>query len=388
MLDIGTKINDNDTSAGELTAEEFNNHTEELENAVKPFVALSGLETNQLVKSIDKMSKANVYVDTGTANTIELSRSVTADVIETLFDGMTFMFTPAFANTGATTLKVKTLTAKNAFYNGVAMVSGFLQTNSRYIAVYDLTNDRFNIDLLVNYANLALKADLSYVNSRPTGQKNLIINSRQNIQQRGTTGGKKQVILNVANLGGEHTISFLGTATVTIKEAIAIGASDATTSWDTPLATNVASGTTVTLTNGKFIHVEFSTTDFNRVQLEAGSVASNYEYLHNEIDLCLFYYEKGGAHYQHSVSDIGDYRRTVSVSPKRLDGVTTTSSINYVSGTSTLTTERLNNSLVHKYVTTAIGSNKAINFNWAINAEIFYADDGVGINYKEDRWYV
>ena len=160
MRDWNTKIDDNETSAGEVIADEYNSLFDELKNVVSPITALSEVNPKQLVESIDKLTKASLYADTGTANTILLSRPLTASALETLVDGMTFFFKPKFANTGATTLKVTTLTAKNAFYNGVALVSGFLNPLYIYVAIYDAANGRFNIDGIVNKAQLDAEGGL------------------------------------------------------------------------------------------------------------------------------------------------------------------------------------------------------------------------------------
>jgi len=148
MLEVGSKIDNDNTSAGELTAEEFNSLMTEAENVIKPFQTLDGTKTKQMSEVIDIMTKALTYTDVGTVNAVQLTRSATTSTTETLVDGMTIIFTPANANTGATTLKITTLVAKPIFYNGVALVAGYLNTTSKFIAVYDLANDRFNIDVL------------------------------------------------------------------------------------------------------------------------------------------------------------------------------------------------------------------------------------------------
>lgn len=235
--------------------------------------------------------------------------------------------------------------------------------------------------------NPALFALKDYVDIKPTGQKNTILNSRKLVQQRGVNGGRKQVILNTANLGGHHTISFLGTATVTIKEASTLGASDALTSWDTPLATNVASGTFVTLTSNKYVHVEFSTTDFSSVQLERGSIATRLELRHNELDLCSYFYQHGTYSEVHGYSQAaivlsGWYINVVFQKEMRV--------IPLVAHTNAQGTSAVNNVTAIKM---SIGrsntvANRTNNGTYTLNAEIFNADDGAGINYKEDRWYV
>ena len=147
MKDFVNKI-DNDTGgAGIVTASDFNSVFNENENAVKPFMSLDESNHKQLVKSMDIVSKAMFYKDTGSANKITLTRGATTDSIETLFDGMVVFFKPNAINTGATTLKVKDLPAKAVKYNSTDLPSGYLNTSSTYMAVYDSTGT-FNIDVV------------------------------------------------------------------------------------------------------------------------------------------------------------------------------------------------------------------------------------------------
>jgi hypothetical protein len=230
----------------------------------------------------------------------------------------------------------------------------------------------------------------SEIDAKPTGQKNLLINGRKLIQQRGTTGGTTQVVLNTANLGGVHTISFTGTATVTIKEATTLGASDALTTWDTALAAGATSGTNVTLTAGKYIHVEFSTTDFDFAQLEPGSVATNFEYRHNEIDFCFPYFIKSIVNFRGAVTTSGGYGTYVTFPTEMRIAPTIT-----ISGTTSVGFSgdpSAENFTKLKFVAYKVADSTqlggAFSSTYTANAEIFNADDGVGINYKEDRWYV
>ena len=139
------KIDNNDTSAGFVTAEDFNSAFIELENTVSPFMALDIAETDQLVKSVDIISKATHYTDSGTANTIVLSRGATATAIETLFDGMVISFNPKYANTGATTININGLGAVPLKLDGADLQVGFLNPSYKFEAIYDLANLRFNI---------------------------------------------------------------------------------------------------------------------------------------------------------------------------------------------------------------------------------------------------
>jgi len=145
MLNYGTKIDNNETSAGVVVAKEYNSIMSEQKNTVLPFLGLDELDNKQQVKAIDIASKAMYYSDTGTANSIILSRGATTETIETLFEGMVIMFTPANINTGATTIKIKTLDAKPLYYDGSELTAGFLSSEKTYTAVYSVANGRFNI---------------------------------------------------------------------------------------------------------------------------------------------------------------------------------------------------------------------------------------------------
>lgn len=148
MRDFNTKIDNDNTSAGVVVADEYNSNFSELKGAVTPFMGLNEADNKQLAKSIDIASKAMFYTDTGTPNTVILERGATTETLETLFDGMVVMFTPANANTGATTLKVKTLDAKALKYNGADLDAGYLKTGLKYIAVYNVANNRFDCDVI------------------------------------------------------------------------------------------------------------------------------------------------------------------------------------------------------------------------------------------------
>jgi len=145
MRDFNTKIDNDNTSAGVVVADEYNSIFKENKNVVSAFMGLSEADNQQMIKAVDIASKANFYYDMGSLNTIELTRSATTQEIETLFDGMMLSFMPAIQNTGATTLKIKNLTPKNLFYNGVALTAGFLKTDIVYTVKYSTTNDRFDI---------------------------------------------------------------------------------------------------------------------------------------------------------------------------------------------------------------------------------------------------
>lgn len=83
-------------------------------------------------------------IDTGTANAIQIDN---IDYI-LYFPKMIVEFIPKAINTGASTLRIKGLEAKALKYNGANIGAGYLKPSSIYIAIYDLENDRFNVDVL------------------------------------------------------------------------------------------------------------------------------------------------------------------------------------------------------------------------------------------------
>ncbi len=79
------------------------------------------------------------YTDTGTANNIQLSNNGLGG--ETLYDGLTVIFTPANTNTGASTLKLKNLDTKPLKNkNGANLSADFLKPTNLYIAIFDGTD--------------------------------------------------------------------------------------------------------------------------------------------------------------------------------------------------------------------------------------------------------
>lgn len=147
------KIDNNDTAAGFVGAEDFNSAFNELENVVSPFMALDVAQNNQLVRAIDIISKATHYTDSGTQNAISLTRGATATVIESLFDGMVVSFYPALANNGATTINVNGTGVKPLKFNGADLPINFLSVDYRFTAIYDATNEWF--ECLEEYATKA-----------------------------------------------------------------------------------------------------------------------------------------------------------------------------------------------------------------------------------------
>lgn len=149
MKNWGTKTDNTAGDGGEVDGEEYNSLFDELKNTVTAFgTALAVGDNNQLRKAIDIAVKASNYEDGGTANTITLTRPATGDTTETLFDGMVVYFSPKFANTGATTLKITTLSAKPLKYLGLDLTVNRLVVGTTYRVVYDLGNEWFNLEIV------------------------------------------------------------------------------------------------------------------------------------------------------------------------------------------------------------------------------------------------
>lgn len=155
MRDFNTKADDTAGSQGQVVADEYNSLFDEVKNTITVFgTPLSEADSKQMQKAMDIAVKANNYEDGGTVNSVELTRPITSETTETLFDGMVVYFSPKFENTGATTLKITTLLAKPLKYLSTDLVSGFLKTDSNYKAIYDSTNGHFEVDIIANSKNL------------------------------------------------------------------------------------------------------------------------------------------------------------------------------------------------------------------------------------------
>jgi len=64
---------DNDsTSAGVVTADEYNSFLGELKSAVSDYFSLSGTDSTQLRKALYMSARSNFYHDTGTVNNVVL----------------------------------------------------------------------------------------------------------------------------------------------------------------------------------------------------------------------------------------------------------------------------------------------------------------------------
>jgi hypothetical protein len=124
VKDIDNKIDNNGTADGRLTAEEYNDHKNELQNTVvqsgQTLTPTLGTDEEQLGKAIAAYAAvANNYLDTGAANALIADSIGSFKTPETITENMRISIVPAFsAAAGATTLdffgistkKIRTIT--------------------------------------------------------------------------------------------------------------------------------------------------------------------------------------------------------------------------------------------------------------------------------------
>lgn len=152
MRDVASKQDDvGDT----LSAESFNSDQAELENAVTSSEQVldpaGGPDTtlNMLAQAMAAYANASsTYVDTGTANAkvLELSDDVDLLACSKYYANMKVTFKALLGNTGAATVNVSGLGAKDiTLPDGTALTSGDIAANAYYEIIYNLSNDRFEL---------------------------------------------------------------------------------------------------------------------------------------------------------------------------------------------------------------------------------------------------
>lgn len=282
----------------------FNNLFELVEKSGQ---SLIDNDTTQISKAVVKQSLASTYKDIGNENEIILTNEGIDE--ETLFDGMTILFTPANANTAATTLKIKTLDVKPLYFDGAVLAEGFLETDSNYIAVYDIANNRFNCSLLVSSKNLE-----SVVSNILTGYKNILINTELRVNQRGyantsVTDGTYMYDRFKA-VDGSATILNTGQITGAVAQVIEeenIESGNYTFSnanCDVTIdGVTKTTPCTFAITVNADVEVKFSNGNLKNIQMEKGSIATNKELrpVGVELGLSQRYYQKHDSLYPYVI---------------------------------------------------------------------------------------
>jgi len=150
MKNINTKIDDNDTSQGVVVASDYNAAFSEIKNAVLQNEDLDEVDNLQLTKAIQRSASSLYYLDSGTVNTITLTRYAPQRVKnETLTGGETLLFRPKLTNTSSeVTIKVGDTPRK-----GVGLITGTLDIGSinkdaTYLAVFSSEVDKYVIEAI------------------------------------------------------------------------------------------------------------------------------------------------------------------------------------------------------------------------------------------------
>lgn len=147
MRNIDTKIDNTAPSGtGRLPAAQFNSIQDEMENAaVSAGITLdppTGPDTDlyMLSQAIARYASGGIFCrDTGSvANSFVLSSPKNFRMPKAYFTGMTVLFYPAHASTGASQINAFTLGGKSLLdHDGVALVGGEVVANRLCCAIYD-----------------------------------------------------------------------------------------------------------------------------------------------------------------------------------------------------------------------------------------------------------
>jgi hypothetical protein len=144
MQDLNDKI-----TGGTLTAAEWNEVPSEIQSVIEGLgITLSGGDLNQLGKAIaGYVANGNFYTDSGAADAYVLSVIGSKQRAPSYTDGFEISFIAGNTNNGASTVNVAGLGVKSLTTDtGGVLLSNSIVTGNLISAVYDLSNDRFNIE--------------------------------------------------------------------------------------------------------------------------------------------------------------------------------------------------------------------------------------------------
>ena len=141
MQNFNTKVNAPDPGDNILTAEEFNNLVEELENLIASAgLAFNVASTTQIAEAISEYVQAGFgYITGGSADAITLSKANGGlQAVSALRTGQVIVFTPTANNTGTVTVNVEGTGAvglKTA--DGVDLTAGTIVAGTQIVAAYN-----------------------------------------------------------------------------------------------------------------------------------------------------------------------------------------------------------------------------------------------------------
>ncbi len=128
-----------------LAASDYNQTNTELEAMIeKSGQTKSAGDLVQVEKAVQQIAvSGQFYVDSGAANTVTLANP-NNPILDAYRDGARVIFSAANTNTGAATLTIDSLSAKNIkTINDTAITAGFIQAGWFYEAIYVASLDIF-----------------------------------------------------------------------------------------------------------------------------------------------------------------------------------------------------------------------------------------------------
>lgn len=149
MKDFATKVDNVDS----LTAAEFNNLAECLENVIKATgQTLTEADVFQISKSVANYSShGDFFTDSGSADAYVLAAVGLKNAPTEYSDGMRIRFKVGNSNTGASTVNVASLGVKDIeSLDGSAISANDLVINDYVTLVFDSGNNQFNIESSIN----------------------------------------------------------------------------------------------------------------------------------------------------------------------------------------------------------------------------------------------
>ena len=134
------------TTGDDLTGAEYTQLINEIQNAITALGLTLANVDNQLAQAFARNASGGAsYTDNGSANAYSLQPIGTAQKVTAYRNGDVFRFKATNANTGASTLAIDGLSAKQITKNGFtdALTSGDVLAGQVYSVYYDSTSDKF-----------------------------------------------------------------------------------------------------------------------------------------------------------------------------------------------------------------------------------------------------
>ena len=148
----------------QLSAEEFNQIPDELEEIIKSAgITPSDQVLTQISSAIAQIVADGRFFSTdGTANVITLANVSPRKAVTSLKNGVNGIFKANLDNTGAVTINLCGLGAKNAYINSAELVAGDIKAGKYYNFIYDELNNRFELSEYLNTTTASSVTNFAY----------------------------------------------------------------------------------------------------------------------------------------------------------------------------------------------------------------------------------